>query len=134
MARPRQRHGFVSARADHTIEAELQQAEELADDGRRAALCRGEATVLVAQEQEAAVVLQALGRELQRLLKERLRIETLQREIADAQQHLHAGLATVELFSEPRRQWRLAVPLGPIGAHALDQSLDFFDRERLRQV
>src|SRR5262249_56532817 len=116
------------------FEAELQQTKQLAHDRRRAALRGGEVAMLVAQEQDSAIVLQALGRQPQRLVKERLRLETLHRKIADAQQHFHARLTTVQLLGEARRQWRLAVTLCAVRTHALHETLDLFDRERLGQV
>src|SRR5437879_3667905 len=86
---------------DHAGEAQLQQAQQLADHGRRAGLRGGELAVLVAQQQEATVVLEALGGQAQRLLHERLRVEALQGEVADAEQHLDAGLPAVQLLGEP---------------------------------
>ena len=101
VARPRQRDGLAPPGGDHAVEAQLQQAQQLADHGRRAGLRGGEVAVLVAQQQEAAVVLEALGGQAQRLLHERLRVEALQGEVADAEQHLDAGLPAVQLLGEP---------------------------------
>src|SRR5439155_293278 len=99
VARPRQRDGLAPPGGDHAVEAQLQQAQQLADHGRRAGLRGGEVAVLVAQQQEAAVGLEALGGQAQRLLHERLRVEALQGEVADAEQHVDAGLPAVQLLA-----------------------------------
>ena len=90
--------------------------------------------LLVAQQQKPTIVSQAVAGQAQRLLEERLRLQALQREIAETQQHLDPRFAAVQLLGQPRRQRRLPVPLRAIGTHALDEPLDFLDREWLRQI
>jgi hypothetical protein len=126
--------GRDSTSAGQAIEVRLQERADLVHHGRIALLRRREPALVVAQEHQGAVVAERFTGEFQDVVHEDAPILRLQREVADAKQHLDADLAARQLLGEPGRQRCLAVPFLAVGSHALDELLDLLDRKRLRQV
>ena len=130
----RQRQDLLAAGGDQVVERALEHRQQPGHQRRLALLARSEGAVLVAQQHERGVALEALPHQPQDLVHEGGGFQPLQRQVADAEQDLHPALAPRQLLGEPGRQGHVPVPLLPIAADPGQQLLDLADRERLRQV